>query len=797
MALSNEQLQQKADILTDIEETNARIAKQNELAATASGIELDELKSRIQSEKIRLRLLQDEVKPLNDQAKAEALAEKASKERSKAYRDSAKSLARLAPDVKKMLKDSVTGNSLVVASNRKIIELKAQELNLTDDELEAAQEKRAILENLQSSLITQAKATAQAERSARGMTDAAQRRLEFQTSITDLSRDERELAEDLFEQNELLIQQEGRINELKEAQDGIVGALPAGLQSIIGMAKKLKMALQAGLGPIFVIGAVIALAIKSFVDLDDAAGDFRKETGLLNSQMEGIKSQALQISTEFANIGLGSADVLKTVSSLKSEFSDAVDFSKETVAALSVMNKNFGIAEENSAKVQSIFESVGGLSAETAANVQMQAAQMARLAGVAPDKVFKDIAENAEAASTFFKGDLTALTKNAVQARRMGTSLKEQVSLAEKLLDFESGIEEELVAATFVGGQFNLSRARALAYEGKLQEANEETLSQLQRSGDFRKKDFFTQKQLAKAAGMTVEEINKQLNTQDKLNSLSAEQKKAAQDAIDKGLDITNIGADQLAQETEKFAKQQEQQKQLEKITNAFMGMATVIGNTLMPLIEGIGVILMPIQMAVEGIQNLFGGIGEKISGLLGPLGMVGKIIKGVAGGLVVWAALATYAGMATFLASTIVGAPLIPFIAGAASAAVLAAGFGMLSKIGDLNSPANGKTQVSTKEGGLFELSPNDDLVAAPGAAAALANGGAKQTAVGATQSAAPQINLSALSAPLNAMINEIKALRADMASGKISVHMDGEKVSSGINKQSDKTTRNNYAMG
>ena len=789
MALSNEQLQQKADILTDIEETNARIAKQNELAATASGIELDELKSRIQSEKIRLRLLQEEVKPLNDQAKAEALAEKASKERSKAYRDSAKSLARLAPDVKKMLKDSVTGNSLVVASNRKIIELKAQELNLTDGELEAAQEKRAILENLQSSLITQAKATAQAERSAKGMTDSAQRRLEFQTSITDLSEDERKIAEDLFEQNELLIQQEARINELKEAQDGIVGAMPAGLQSIIGMAKKLKMALQAGLGPIFLIGAVIALAIKSFVDLDDAAGEFRKETGLLNSQMEGIKSQAVQISTEFANIGLESADVLKTISSLKSEFSDSVEFSKETVAALSVMNKNFGIAEENSAKVQSIFESVGGLSAETAANVQMQAAQMARLAGVAPDKVFKDIAENAEAASTFFKGDLTALTKNAVQARRMGTSLKEQVSLAEKLLDFESGIEEELVAATFVGGQFNLSRARALAYEGKLQEANEETLSQLQRSGDFRKKDFFTQKQLAKAAGMTVEEINKQLNTQDKLNSLSAEQKKAAQDAIDKGLDITNIGADQLAQETEKFAKQQEQQKQVEKITNAFMGMATVIGNTLMPLIEGIGVILLPIQIVVEAIQSLFGGIGQAISNMIGPLGFVGKLLKGLAGLAIVYAAYQAYQSLAII---PIAG----PVLGGIAAAGILAAGFGMLSKIGDLNSPADGKTQVSTKEGGLFELSPNDDLVAAPGAAAALANGGAKQP-VGATQSAAPQINLSALSAPLNAMMNEIKGLRADMAAGKISVHMDGDKVSSGINKQSDKTTRNNYAMG
>ena len=37
------------------------------------------------------------------------------------------------------------------------------------------------------------------------------------------------------------------------------------------------------------------------------------------------------------------------------------------------------------------------------------------------------------------------------------------------------------------------------------------------------------------------------------------------------------------------------------------------------------------------------------------------------------------------------------------------------VSKAGDMYSPPNGKTQVSTKEGGLFELSKNDTLIAGP----------------------------------------------------------------------------------
>ena len=635
-------------------------------------------------------------------------------------------------------------------------------------------------------LLIQAKATQRAEDSLKGVTEFDEKRKQIEEARLQLGNTAADLLLQTVNETETLYKKEKRILEIKKQQQGVLDALPGPLKSMIDGAQEFGQAMKAGLGPIALIGALLVMAIKSFTDLDDAAADFRKETGLLNSQMEGIKSQALQISTEFANIGLESADVLKTISSLKSEFSDSVDFSKETVAALSVMNKNFGVAAETSAKVQSMFEGIGGLSSETAANVQMQAAQMAKLAGVAPDKVFKDIAENAEAASTFFKGDLTALTKNAVQARRMGTSLKEQVSLAEKLLDFEAGIEDELVAATFVGGQFNLSRARALAMEGKLQAANEETLKQIQRSGDFRKQDYFTQKQLAKAAGMTVEEINKQLNTQDKLNSLTAEQKKAAEDAISKGLDITNIGADQLANETAKFASQQEQQKQIDKLMNSFNAIAATVGGTLTPLLEGLipimSLIALPVQAMAEGFRVVVSFLKENIGLTIALAGILGVVYaKSIAGAVArIW--------------GSIVGA-LGPFgipVAIAATIGAISMAKSAMS-VGDMNSPADGKTQVSTKEGGLFELSPNDDLVAAPGAAAALSGKGSSGVA---PQSPAPQLNLSALSAPLNAMIAEIKALRADLNAGKIAVHMDGAKVTAGISNQVDKSTRNNFAL-
>jgi DNA-binding XRE family transcriptional regulator len=743
----------------------------------------------------RLRLTQEELarnEELLDIAKQRT---KEAENIDKKTSASLKSFARLSGDVKKNLGSLNSQSNIYVSVQWQIIQEEETRAGLSEADVEASEARAGFLRDISSDLLTQAKATAKAEQDAKGINEFEQRRIELQQNSLGLTASQLALAKDLVDQEEALYKKEQRINSIKESQKEMFDSMPDGVKSAVGFAQKLgdtiKTAGAAAVG-FMLLATVVAATLASFTSLDQAAGEFAEKTGITNTQMQGIRSDANEIVGEFGDLGIEAKNVFDTVAALKSEFSDVASFSKETTAALTVLNANFGVSAESAAKVQSQFESIGGLSSETAANVQLQVANMANLAGVAPAKVFEDIAENAEATSTFFKGDLTALAKNAVQARRMGTSLKEQVALAEKLLDFESGIEEELVAATFVGGQFNLGRARALAMEGKLAEANEETLKQIQRSGDFRKQDYFTQQQLAKAAGMSVEEINKQLNAQEKLNSLTTEQKKAAEDAISKGLDITNINADQLAQETEKFSKQQEQQQQLEQLNNAFAGIASTVGSVLTPLLSALipimKLILFPVQLIAEGFKFL----GENLA-----------IAIPLAGALAIAFAPAIIAAITTAVGTIMSTFAQIPFGIGVPLGIAAVAGlFSMISKakataVGDMNSPADGKTQVSTKEGGLFELSPNDDLVAAPGAASALANAGNSTSTTLVDSKSGGGSNLAALSAPLNAMINEIKALRADLNSGKIAVYMDTAKVTSNISTNVDQGTRNSYNLG
>ncbi len=690
-------------------------------------------------------------------------------------------------DVQKQLQGQGKSSSVYLNLGKTIAEEKKRQLRYekasSDKEKELlanSVERESKYTDISQRLESQAKATAKAEQDLRGISDIDREIEEIKKSQGVYSAVQKK---ELIESLELLKQLEDKEKELKqirEAQKDMFDALPESVKGAVGFAQKLGSAMKSASTKALaftLLAGVLVAALTAFKDLDDAAGEFRETTGLTNSQMEGIRSNASEIAGEFGDLGVTAKGAFDTVAALKSEFSDIYDVSKETTAALTVMNQNFGIAAADSAKVQGIFEQIGGLSSETAASVQMQAANMAKLAGVAPAKVFKDIAENAEVASTLFKGDLTKLTKNAIEARRLGTNLKDVAATAERLLDFESSIEDELVAATYVGGQFNLSRARALAMEGNIVDAQKETLAQLQRSGDFRKQDYFTQKQLAKAAGMSVEEINKQLDAQDKLNSLTSEQRKQAEEAINAGLDISNISADQLASETQKFKVQQENQKSLDKLANTFTSIAATIGNAITPLLEAlipiIQLILFPIQLIAEGFKFFADNLAITIP-LAAALGFA--FLPSIIG------AISTAIGtiMSTFA--------MIPFGIGLPLGIAAVAGlFSMISKaksVGDMVSPADGTTRVSTKEGGLFELSPNDDLIAAPGAANAIGGGGASMP------------NLAALSAPLNTMIGELKALRADLAAGKIAVRMDGAKVSAGIGNVVDGSTRNNYAM-
>ena len=669
--------------------------------------------------------------------------------------------------------------------NQDILDLKEEQFGLSDDELKINQKKLEVYSNLYTSIINQAEIADQTKADMLGQNEAASRRLKFEESIANLGPVEQKKLKDLFELNENLIQQEERLNQIQEEGNKLYEKLPGFLQDGVDLAKDLGKGLMSGMLPLVLIGLLLAAALDSFTEISAASKKFREETGLTASQSKDLDNQVKNIRNNFSQLGIKADDVYDTIGALKGEFADNARLSEAVVSSMTILNKNFGIAQKDAAKVSMIMQSMAGLSAETAQGVSQQVAEMANLAGVAPSQVFKDIADSAEETYTYFKGDINLIARQAIEARRLGSTLKDVLKTTEDLLDFENGIEKELVAATFVGGQFNLSQARALAYAGKNVEAQKEILRQVERTGKFADQDMFTKKVLADAANMTVEQLTKQLQIQKLLSGLSDDEALKAQAAIDKGLNLNGLTQDQLMNKTKELAKQEEIADKVTQIENAFKGIVASLGTALLPLMEGLAPLVTMVAEAfgfVFKVLNFIPGVFPAIiAGLTAMWLMTMKvaIAAKMAAIAKVWSAYGAMPFIGVALAAGVVGA-LISSVAKAKS-------------VGDVMSPANGRTQISTKEGELLNLSPNDDLVAAPNAIENLN----RASDAGKLSLLPMGMGGAGTSVAIDILVKEMKALRQEFSNKSNNVYLDGQKVTSGIVLASEKSSRNNFSYG
>ena len=209
--------------------------------------------------------------------------------------------------------------------------------------------------------------------------------------------------------------------------------------------------------------ALVGVGIIAFKKLADATKAFREETGLLRSQTQGLETDIKNVTASTAALGASAEDVAKAASEFTKAFEGLEQPSAAVLENIVALEKNFGVQASTAASVNAQFQQLAGLSAEAAQFQTTQVVQAAKLAGVAPQKVLADIANSAEETAIYFGGSVNELTKAALKAAALGTSIKQAAEVADNLLDFESSINAELEASAMLGQSINFNKARELA----------------------------------------------------------------------------------------------------------------------------------------------------------------------------------------------------------------------------------------------------------------------------------------------------------------------------------------------
>jgi hypothetical protein len=376
-----------------------------------------------------------------------------------------------------------------------------------------------------------------------------------------------------------------------------------------------------------------------------------------------------------------------------------------------------------------------------------------------------------------------ALAKAVLQAKALGSSLEKVESISQSLLNFESSISSELEAELLTGRNLNLERARMYALNNDIEGVAREIAGQIGSAADFTKMNVIQQEALAKSVGMTREDLAASLIERQALSKIGEGDKTAAEaynrlkkEGLTDDEIAIKLGDKKLADQLKSQSIQDRFNASIEKLRDIFVSIAEPILQLISPIVDILTPALSVISGILGGIANIATYIGETFNGFGGVLlGLIPIMMN-----LSLIARSFALLGFKGAIAAIFKSFASIPFGLGIPLAVAAVAGLGALissassaiSPAGDMFSPADGKTQVSTKEGGLFELSPNDDLIAAPGLKG--------------------KMNKSSMSSSsVSADMSRVEALLSQLVQKQdrpvqVSVEMDGEKVAKGVGNNS-----------
>jgi hypothetical protein len=401
------------------------------------------------------------------------------------------------------------------------------------------------------------------------------------------------------------------------------------------------------------------------------------------------------------------ANQTKAMTALSAAAGTNAVITKDMVNNQVLLADNLQVSEESAAKLNTAFKSQGLEAEKTTLEIVSTVEQINKAtgAGLSQKEVFEDIAKLSTTVRTQFKGNFKELTLQVVKAKQLGLSLDRIVDIGRESLDVESSMTAEMEARVLTGKQLNLNEFRAAALTGDTNTMMKELVENAGTMAEYGELELYQKESLAKAFGMTTDEMSKMLEQQELLNQLNV---KSLDDLTEEQIRNSSLGD----------TKKQELLTQIKMAdtTEKMTGAAEAFKN----IFAGLASIMQPVLDIVAGIFNFLSenqalvyGIGAAITTMMLP-GMI-SFASATAAAAIQAAALAI-SSIATASSATL-----------GLGALAIAAGIGVAAlamnrerkkaeSVGDLFSGADGTTMVSTKEGGLFSLSDNDDVIAAPG---------------------------------------------------------------------------------
>ena len=414
--------------------------------------------------------------------------------------------------------------------------------------------------------------------------------------------------------------------------------------------------------PLATIGLIVA-AFKFLLELgfkvDKQVVDLQKSLYLSRAGAEGLRenfqfiSKNNQVLVDGLNKQLLSVQNQTEATIQLSNAMGAVGLAtNEEIQSQIKLTKQMGFSVEEANNLYVLGRQNQMTSSEVVGEIQKQVKSYQKQTGVLLDvrKITQDVSKITGQLRLQYGNNVQQLAAAVIQANKLGFSLEQTKKITESLLNFEQSIEDELAAELLINRDLNLEQARLLALNGKSAEAAAELANQMGGSAEFSKLNVIQQEQLAKALGMSADELANSMLYQENLSRLGREDKKRLEDQLDY---LRSIGAEEQAQQLERaVANGTNIQASMDAVDaqTSFNGAVEKLKELLVDIVDG------PAMKLANGLVNML-NTGEGlyrvmlgISTILGAMS-IGKLVTGL---IAAQRAAAGLAAMSAFASSAL-----------------------------------------------------------------------------------------------------------------------------------------------
>ena len=365
-----------------------------------------------------------------------------------------------------------------------------------------------------------------------------------------------------------------------------LGALAGGFGLLAKGAKGLFNVLMEVDGEIAQMG-------KDFAMSKNEAGELYKNTARMANEMKitGINTKEIGVGLQAAQEAFGGMDIAGMINAGNKEM-------EGFVKQASVLTKQFGLSTKEVANLKDL-SVITGTSMD---NLVKDAVGVGK--GVMNAKeAMKTLAGVPKEVAVGFKGSTKELAAAAIKAKMLGTDLKKIKDIGRGMLDLEASMTAEFEAQALTGKNLNLSAARRYALEGDVYNLQEELLNQAGSLEEFSNMNTIQQEAMAKAMGMSVEEMTDMLTNAEKLKDAKIDATMAE--------NLSKMNAQQLA-EASKKATNEKQKAYIEEL--AAQKRSASLQESIADAVEKLKQKFAPV---IDAIIDMVGGLeegGDKVS---------------------------------------------------------------------------------------------------------------------------------------------------------------------------------------